>query len=278
MLRIRVVLVRPRRGGNVGAVARAMKNMGLSDLALVAPRTRAGVAAARMAAHARDVLDARRIFPDLATAVSDCILTVGTVGRGESSDGAPAAGSGPRRVAAEIVLTARRGRVAVVFGPEDHGLSNSDLALCQRTIRIPTAAAYPSLNLAQAAGICAYEIRVAAQAAERPGASHGSARISSARNRTRSAEHRPATSGEREALFAHLGRALAEIGFLSPQNPTHILRDLRSLFARSGLTARDVQIWRGIARQILWAAGERRKLRRPKARQRRFGAPDSDFT
>jgi tRNA/rRNA methyltransferase len=261
LARIRVVLVRPRRGGNVGAVARAMKNMGLSDLALVAPRTPVGVGAARMAAHARDVLDARRVFPDLAAAISDCVLTVGTVGRNASADGTSAAGTEPREVAPEIALTARRGRVALVFGPEDHGLSNADLGLCQRTMQIPTAAAYPSLNLAQAAGICAYEIRLAAAAGERRGTAQRVPRLAGGRNRTRAAEHRPATSGEREALFTHLSRALEQIGFLSTQNPTHIMRDLRSLFARSGLTARDVQIWRGIARQILWAAGVSRKPR-----------------
>ena len=249
--RVRIVLVRPRRGGNVGAAARVMKNVGLGELVLVAPRTRVGAVGERMAAHARDVLAARRSAPDLAAAVADCVLVVGTAGR-EFAHLAPA---DPRDAAAEIVAATARGRVALVFGPEDHGLSNADLGICQRLVRIPTADAYPSLNLAQAIAVCGYELLRATLASGAPGAAKKPAR----RQRSSAAssgndERAPASNAEREALLAHLEQALAGIGFLSRQNPAHILADVRALFSRAGLTRRDVQIWRGVARQMLWAA------------------------
>lgn len=238
------MLVRPRRGGNVGAVARAMKNMGLADLVLVAPRTPVGRAGERMAAHARDLLARRRTVATLKEAVRDAELVVAASGRVDGrSDGAAT----PREIAPAIVAAAAGGRVALVFGPEDHGLANSDLDLCQRIVQIPTADAYPSLNLAQAVLVLAYEVLLA-------GGLPAPARPRTARDARRADEHRAASSAEREAMIEHLAKGLTEIGFLSPANP-HLLRDVRSLFARTGLTLRDVRVWRGIARQVSWAAG-----------------------
>jgi tRNA/rRNA methyltransferase len=224
-----------------------MKNMGLDDLVLVAPRTRVGVEASRMAAHAGDVLDGRRTVADLRTALSDTTLAVGTVGRalpvGRNA-------SSLRDLAPRIVETARTEKVALVFGPEDHGLGNAELDLCQAILVIPTADAYPSLNLAQSVIVCGYELLLAAGG--RPPAPEPTG---SRRQSGQGAEQAPAPGAEREALFAHLEESLAAIGFLSADNPAHIMRDLRSLFARAGLTRRDVKVWRGIARQIAWAAG-----------------------
>lgn len=255
--RVRIVLVRPRRSGNVGAAARVLKNMGLGKLVLVAPRARVGVVAERMAVHAKDVLARRRVVPDLAAAVDDCVLVVGTAGREVRA----LLSLHPRDAARELVAASERGPVALVFGPEDHGLSNAQLEHCQRLIRIPTDDRYSSLNLAQAVAVCGYELRRAAL--ERDEERESGARRW--RPRTTGApgkddERAPATSTEREALLAHLAEALGAIGFLSQQNPTHILTDVHSLFARAGLTRRDVKIWRGIARQILWAAGRERPV------------------
>jgi len=261
--RVRIVLVRPRRGGNVGAAARVMKNFGLADLVLVAPRTRVGAVGAHMAVHASDVLDARRTVPDVAAAVADCVLVVGTAGRAF----AHLEPIEPRAAAHEVVAATRRGPVALVFGPEDHGLSNVELGRCQRLVRIPTAGAYGSLNLAQAVAVCAYELCVAragADAADSPPASPRAggpapraASSGDAASATDAGERAPATSDQREALLAHFEEALAAVGFLSRENPAHILADLRGLFARAGLTRRDVKIWRGIARQMTWAARRR---------------------
>jgi tRNA C32,U32 (ribose-2'-O)-methylase TrmJ len=246
-----------------------MKNMGLGELVLVAPRTPVGKVGERMAAHAADVLARRRDVADLGTAIGDCRLVVGTVGRATTGPDTPIA---PHVAAPRIVAAARTGRVAIVFGPEDHGLSNAQLGLCQLQVRIPTAAEYGSLNLAQAVAVLAYEIHLAAADGAREPRSGGATVRSRAvqgvsgrgARRARAAGDRAAgspaassaaaTSREREDLLAHLAGALDRIGFLSRQNPAHILRDVRSLFARSGLTTRDVQVWRGIARQVLWAA------------------------
>lgn len=248
--RIRVVLVRPRRGGNVGSVARAMKNMGLDDLVLVAPRTPVGVAARNMAAHARDVLERRRTVPDLASALADTTLAIGTVGR-ETTPRQHV--ETPRTLAPEIVAAAAEGTVALVFGPEDHGLSNADLDRCQRLLSIPTADAYASLNLAQAVLLCAYELRLATSAAAGRDGPAGTRSVTR-RREEREADSRLARGVETEALYEHLEAALRAVGFLSPQNPAHIMRDVRALFGRGGLTRRDVKVWRGVARQISWAA------------------------
>lgn len=241
-----MVLVRPRRGGNVGSVARAMKNMGLDDLVLVAPRTPVGVAARNMAAHAKDVLSSRRTVPDLESALEDVTLAIGTVGREKVPRRELEA---PRALAPEIVEEAKRGRVALVFGPEDHGLSNTDLDLCQRLACIPTGDDYASLNLAQAVLVCAYELHLAS--GEAPSTKP---KRTNRRSVEREADAKGASGREREAMFDHLESALRDIGYLSPQNPAHIMRDIRALFGRSGLTKRDVRVWRGIARQVGWAA------------------------
>lgn len=247
-----------------------MKNMGLGELALVAPRTPVGRIGERMAAHARDVLARRRVFADLDAALGDCHLVVGTVGRTTTGPDEPVA---PRAAAPDILAAAQRGRVALVFGPEDHGLSNAELGRCQIQVRIPAAPAYPSLNLAQAVLVVSYELRAAARArgddlTSSPSTAGSPPELAAAgrdRSRLRGAEprddFRPATSREREALIVHLTQALDRIGFLSRQNPDHILRDVRSLLGRAGLTARDVRIWRGIARQVLWMAARSSRAR-----------------
>ena len=240
---IRVVLVRPRRGGNVGQVARAMKNMGLSDLRIVAPRTPVGKVGARMAAHAGDVLAARHTVATLDEAVADCVLTIGTVGRDTARHEKPL---GPEDFVSQALEAAARGPVALVFGPEDHGLSNAELDQCQRFVTLPTSPEYPSLNLAQAVLLCSYELL--------RGAPPDPVAPNSRRAEIRSADGQPASGQEREDLFTHFSEALTEIGFLDRENPTHIQRALRGFFGRAGLTVREVRIWRGISRQILWAA------------------------
>lgn len=250
-----MVLVRPRRGGNVGAVARVMKNFGATDLWLVAPRARLGVEAARMAVHAGDVLSRHRRVATLLEAVADCTLVIGSAGRAEA--GWRELPVSPRAMATEIRHGPRPSTVALVLGPEDHGLSNAELGLCQRVIEIPTAAAYPSMNLAQAASVILYELLAATPLSAEDDASRvypGAAGARTARADRRAREGRAATSAEREAMVAHLRAALLGIGFLDPANPDHVLADLRRMFSRAGLAERDVAILRGMARQIEWAA------------------------
>ncbi|MBI3303998.1 MAG: RNA methyltransferase [Deltaproteobacteria bacterium] len=230
---LRVVLVRPQYSGNIGAVARAIRNMGIGDLALVNPARLCREQADTMAVHARDVLDSMQVHASLRAAVTDCGLVVGTTCRpGLYRDGALT----PRALAPYVIATAAANRVALVFGPEDSGLANDDLRLCHRLMTIPTDPAYSSLNVAQAVLLCCYEMFLAAQ---EPGG----------------AAPRPLAIAERqELMYEKLKRALLTVGFLHRDNPEHIMFALRRILGRAGLEERDVRILLGMARQIEWYA------------------------
>ena len=227
---IRVVLVRPRGAANVGAVARAMKNMGLRELVLVRPASMNSFWAKAMAAHAEDVLRNVRQTETLGAAVGDCGLVVGTTCRGGPYRVAP---EPPRIAAPHIVAAAAANRVALVFGPEDHGLSNEDLTACHRLIAIAADPAYQSLNLAQAVLVCCYELYLA---------STGEARSSP----------ELAAAEQVELMFQKLQAALCSIGFLHADNPDHIMYAFRRFLGRAELEPRDVNILLGLARQIEW--------------------------
>lgn len=231
---IRIVLVSPIYGGNVGAVCRAMKNMGLRDLAIAAPReTMDEMEARKMALHAVDVYEQRKVFPTLAEAVADCALVAGTTAR---TGLYRAHAKTPREWMPYLVRAARKNRVAVVFGTETDGLSNEDLALCTQIIRIPSSPRYPSLNLAQAVMICCYEIFLASKVFRLPG------------------EPSPeAPSAMREQMFALWREALLSIGFMQGNKADHMMMGLRRIFSRGPLTVKDIRILIGIARQMLWA-------------------------
>src|SRR5262245_47030534 len=231
--RVDIVLVRPSRPANVAAACRAMKNMGLRSLRLVGPPAGLDHPEARALAYgAWDVLDAASVFADLRGAVADAALVAGTSGR------TGALALGPRAFAADAAVRTGQGRVAVVFGPEASGLTNDELAHCHLLIHIPTDVAQPSLNLAQAVLVVAYEIH-----------------LSVLEPAARAAPEEPvaATAGEVEAALDDLREALLEIGYLNPANPNAILSELRALVARSRPTPRDVTLLRGIARQVAWA-------------------------
>ena len=228
------VMVRPLRAGNIGAAARALKNMGIADMRLVAPAAKDDLAELAMAVHARDLLERARVFDDLPSALADCTLTVGTTCRpGPYRDAVVAI----RSAAPDLIAASPSNRIAIIFGPEDSGLSNEDLKLCNRLITIPTAPAYPSLNLAQAVVVIAYELMSAADI-----------------GRTLPASDPFAPAGEVEAMMARLADALSTIGFLSDENSDHMMFALRELLGRSGLRPRELDILNGIARQIRWFA------------------------
>jgi TrmH family RNA methyltransferase len=235
LARVRIVLVRPQHPGNVGAAARAMKNMGLADLVLVTPEPLDVDAAAIMAVHARDLLARHRRVDTLADAIGDCGLVVGASGRagGERTDAAP-----PRVLAPVILAASARNDVALVFGPEDHGLSNDELMRCHRLLTIPATAAYASLNLAQAVLICGYELRLAADTAQPCPETRRLA---------------PAAHGEQ--MYAALERALRAIGFLHRDNVVHMMRAFRRIFGRAALDDYETRVVLGLARQIDWTAG-----------------------
>jgi len=237
---VRIILVRPQGSANVGAVARAMKNMGLSRLVLVAPRLEADGWAEAMAVHGRDVLAAATTVASLAEAVSGCRLVAATAARSGPFRGQT---SSPRAAAPEILAAAGNAPVALVFGPEDHGLSNDDLKVCQRLLTIPTSDAYSSLNLAQAVLVCAYELQLAAAGQAAPAVAAGFA------------DSEPAAAERIGFLLERLEAALLGIGFLNPQNPDAVMYVFRRVFARAGLGEHDVRVLLGMARQIDWLAG-----------------------
>jgi len=230
--RFAFVLVRPQSSGNVGAAARALKNMGFADLRIVAPENYDPRSASTMAVHADDVLAAATTWPDLPSALADRTLVIGTTARGGPYRVEARA---PREVAPEMVAASAANRIAVVFGPEDFGLTNQDLKLCQRLITIPTAAEYASLNLAQAVLLVAYELRAAAVA--QPDAAAG---------------EQFAASADLDAMLARLEQALITIGFIPEDLPDHIMFAFRALLGRGGVLPRELDILNGLARQIRW--------------------------
>ena len=232
-INLRVVLVRPQYSGNIGAVARAMRNFAVSDLALVSPAPLQRAQADMMAVHARDILDHMQIHTSVEAAIADCGLVVGTTCRpGLYREDAVT----PRALAPHILATAGANRVALVFGCEDSGLSNDELRYCHRLITIPTDTTYSSLNVAQAVLVCCYELFLANQEEEH-------------------ATPRPlAVAEQQEFMYEKLKHALLTVGFLHKDNPEHIMFAFRRIFGRAGLEERDVRIFLGMARQIEWYA------------------------
>ncbi|MGH7905300.1 MAG: RNA methyltransferase [Candidatus Binataceae bacterium] len=243
------VLFKPRNAGNIGAAARALKNMGFSDLRIVASEAAGDTAAIRMAVHARDVLERARVFPDLPAALADRTLTVGATAR---TGPYRAAARPPRQLAAELAELAPPNRVAIVFGPEDFGLTNRELRFCQNLITIPAAPEYPSLNLAQALMVVAYEMRMAILAKTDEAA----------------AQEAPMLAGadEVEAMLSRLADSLVKIGYLPEDNPRHIMFAIAEIFGRARLRPREADILNGIARQIGWFAERGRETIEAKRR------------
>jgi tRNA/rRNA methyltransferase len=227
--RIAVVLSRPSHPGNVGASARAMKTMGLSDLRLVTPPALPSEEATARSAGGVDVLERASRFESLADAVADCVMAVGFTARRrelshESFD--------VRDIAAEVLEAANKGCVALVFGNETSGLSNEELGHCQRIAVIPSNPGYASLNLAAAVQIACYEIAVAA-------GTH--ARAERGRD-----DRDPATVDDMEALFRHFEAAMKESAYLDPERPGRLMERLRRMLARSGLERSEVRVLRGM--------------------------------
>lgn len=223
---IRIVLVGTTHPGNIGAAARAMKNMALSDLALVNPKIFPSGQAVARASGATDVLDNTRVHTSLADAVADCDWVIGTSARLRSIQWPQL---DVREAAAQVHARASAGRVAIVFGPEKTGLCNEDMDKCSALVCIPTTQ-FSSLNLAMAVQVVAYELFVS-QASATPAAE---------------AEAPPATAGEMEHLYEHIERLSLESGFLNPENPRYLMRRLRRLFVRAEPDRNEVNILRGI--------------------------------
>ncbi len=230
--RVTIVLVATTHPGNIGAAARAMKTMGLQRLALVAPKIFPSAEATARASGADDILVQASVHADLASALQDIHYVVGTSARARHLEWPIMM---PRAAAEWLAGVPSDSAIAFVFGREHSGLSNTELELCQRVIRIPSSPSFSSLNLAQAVQLCAYELRLAAL---------DSARVSHSDREAR------ATAREREHLFEHLTRVMTTVGYRDPRYPRLLARRLRRLINRVDLTHSEVQIWRGFLTAI----------------------------
>lgn len=236
--RLRVVLVETQHPGNIGAAARAMKTMGLHELALVAPRRFPHPEATAMATGADDLLERAQIYPDLASAVADCGRVVATTARPRRLM-APV--STPREWCARAAAGDYDGRIALVFGRERTGLTNEEIERAQELIVIPTAETYASLNLGQAVQVLAYELWQAAGDAQQHISGHDLVD-----GVPRGAPHLPVSQDELERFYEHLERVLFATRFIDPDNPRYIMRRLRRLFGRAAPDANETNILRGV--------------------------------
>ncbi|WP_018936594.1 TrmJ/YjtD family RNA methyltransferase [Thioalkalivibrio sp. ALJ24] len=240
--RVRIVLVGTTHPGNIGSAARAMKAMGMRDLALVAPERFPHADATALASGADDVLARATVTDSLAAAVADCHQVVGTSARTRTHS-VPVLE--PDGAAGRVLDGAGAGPVALVFGREHSGLTNDELDHCHAFVRIPTDPEFSSLNLAGSVQIMTWAVRRAALATSPEDADPATARGSA------SAQDPAATHAELEGLFAHYEEALEAIGMLDPENPRHLMRRLRHLYLRAEPSASEVRLLRGILTRTL---------------------------
>ncbi len=225
---IRIVLVKTSHPGNIGAAARAMKTMALSELWLVEPKFFPHADATALASGAEDVLERAQVVTHLAQAVAGCGWVVGTTARVRSQYYWPS--FGVREVAQKLRQTAQQTPVAVVFGTERTGLTNEELELCNALLHIPANPQYESLNLSQAVQVVAYEIYAAGAAALPPTVR----------------ESPLATAAELELLYAHLDEVLEAVGFTDRRGGVHLLKRFKRIFARAELDHLETNILRGL--------------------------------
>jgi tRNA/rRNA methyltransferase len=227
--RVRIVLCRPSHPGNIGAAARAMKTMGITDLRLVAPENHPAPEAQWMATHAVDVLQASRVHAGLGEAIRDCVAVFGLSAR--PREWSPQV-LDLRAAAARAAQT--DGPIAFVFGPENAGLNNEELLLCRSLVRIPANPQFSSLNLAQAVQVVCYELFQASGTVE-----------------LQENKGKPATNEDLEGLYGHLEQAAAESRFFDPESGSKLRTRWRRLFSRvPDLEREEVNILRGLLRAL----------------------------
>ncbi|MGJ7456264.1 RNA methyltransferase [Halomonas sp. MA07-2] len=229
---IRIVLVQTYHPGNIGASARAMKTMGLSDLVLVNPRRFPDPEATRLAAGAEDLVESARVVGSLAEAVADCVQVIGASARLRSLP-LPHFDE-PDTMARELIEQAATDPVALVFGRERFGLTNDEIRLCSHQVSIPANPAYGILNLSQAVQVLAYEVFKAWR--RRPDSGY---------RRALPTEQRQPTREHLGHFHDHLGRVMAASGFLT-QPHAHTETQLQMLFARAQPSRKELSLLRGL--------------------------------
>ncbi|HEY9748056.1 MAG TPA: RNA methyltransferase [Allocoleopsis sp.] len=265
---VRIVLVEPAGPLNIGAIARVMKNMGLHQLVLVNPHCDPlGPEARQMAVHAIDLLTTAHVVPNLPTALQGCQRAIATTARPRAIETelehprtalpwllAETAGAENQTEAGHTELW----QSALIFGPEDRGLSNEELNYAQRFIRIPSSPTYPSLNLAQAVAVCCYELYQCIQGV--PLVGPGSV-VSELAAIAPPASLAVATAPLEalEGYYQQLETLLLKIGYLYPHTATSRMEKFRRLFNRAELSTAEVAMLRGILSQMAWALQQSQK-------------------
>ena len=228
---IAIVLHQPRYSENIGAAARAMRNMGIGQLVVVDPQNFDLYKALKMATHvASDIVETSSICADLKDALAPYNYVVGATARLGSQRQVI---STPSKLAQKLISISIENHIAILFGPEDRGLSNDDIRYCHALVNIPTTE-FSSLNLAQAVMIMCYEI------------------FSAAREGNEEFTPRLARRHELDGMYDQLKELLVRINYINPENPDYWMNKLRHFFTRLQLRAKEVSIIRGICRQVDW--------------------------
>jgi tRNA/rRNA methyltransferase/tRNA (cytidine32/uridine32-2'-O)-methyltransferase len=225
---IKIVMVGTTHAGNIGAAARAMHNMSVRQLALVAPECKIGEIAYARASGANQILDDLQCFDDLQSAIADCDYAAAASARRRSLSWPEL---DPHDLAQTLHALPRPSRAAIVFGREHSGLTNEEIQMCHAMLHIPSNPEFSSLNVAAAIQIVCYEVY---------------RRWSGAVNPLRGPSEPRATSAELEGYFEHLQRVLLNSGFLDPDQPGQIMQRLRRLYLRTETTRNEINILRGI--------------------------------
>ena len=226
---VKVVLVGTTHPGNIGAAARAIKNMGIYNLALVKPKEFPSDIAIYRSKAAKDILENAEIYESLEDAIAGCKLVVGTSARARS---VPWPVFNPRDAAEEMSKISKQGNVAIVFGREDRGLTNDELGLCNFHVHIPSDPKYSSLNLSQAVQILAYEIRLAYSRDEVISEVKWDVDL--------------ANNEQTERLIDHMEELMQDVEFYDVENPRKLLLRVRRFFKRSKIDVMEANIFRGL--------------------------------
>ena len=226
---VKVVLVGTTHPGNIGATARAMKNMGILDLALVEPKEFPSDVATFRSKAAKDILEKASVHTSLEEAISECELVVGASARGRT---VPWPVLNPREAAEEMHKSSLNGKVAIVFGREDRGLTNEELGLCNFHVHIPSDPEYSSLNLSQAVQILAYEIRLSYLQDRHVNKEYWDVEL--------------ANNEQTERLINHMDELMQEVDFYDVKNPRKLLVRVRRFFKRSKIDVMEANIFRGL--------------------------------
>jgi tRNA/rRNA methyltransferase len=230
-------LVRTEYAGNIGATARAMANFGLTDLVLVAPVANPAAHQARlMATNGIPILDAARMVQTLDEVVDDCSMVLGTSAKTVGPFRETASGT-PDELFPSFVDALREGPAAIVFGPEPHGLTTTELGRCHALLHLPTHSAYSALNLGSCVAICLYELRRHVE-----------------RGRVKDLKRGAAPFADFDRSIEHLREAFTAVGYLHGQKADSLMMAFRHMLAKAAPTPQEVKMIHGLARQLLYLA------------------------